>query len=232
MNLDASFRTVIRYVVQAPENRGNAVRSGLHLGPCIGRAALWCYKTIHRLASRCVSTAISGAFAGFGKRSVLDLPVRLSGEQRIVIGDDVFIGPGSWLQTVLDDENHAPAVRIGNRTSIAGACVISAARSVVLEEDVLLARNVYVADHIHRYSDVSQPIREQGIDKVLPVLIRRGAWLGQNVVVCPGVTIGVGSVIGANSTVKSDIPDFSVAVGSPARVVRRFGASDASACSD
>jgi acetyltransferase-like isoleucine patch superfamily enzyme len=60
----------------------------------------------------------------------------------------------------------------------------------------------------------------QGVDKIQPVLIKRGAWLGQNVVVCPGVTIGRGSVIGANSVVVKDIPDFSVAVGAPARVVK------------
>jgi acetyltransferase-like isoleucine patch superfamily enzyme len=55
---------------------------------------------------------------------------------------------------------------------------------------------------------------------VMPVLIRQGAWLGQNVVVCPGVTIGRGAVIGANSVVNRDIPDFCVAAGAPARVLK------------
>ena len=112
-------------------------------------------------------------------------------------------------------------LEIGSGTSMAGACVISVVCSIVIEEDVLMARNVYISDHIHRYSDRNRPIVLQGVDKIRPVRIRRGAWLGQNVVVCPGVTIGENAVIGANSVVNSDIPAFAVAVGAPARVVKR-----------
>ena len=63
----------------------------------------------------------------------------------------------------------------------------------------------------------------QGIAGVAGVDIGDGAWLGQNVVVCPGVSIGRGAVIGANSVVKDDVPAFSVAAGAPARVVRDTG---------
>jgi acetyltransferase-like isoleucine patch superfamily enzyme len=90
----------------------------------------------------------------------------------------------------------------------------------VLEEDVLIASNVYISDHMHKYSDPETPILAQGIDKIQPVLIGRGAGLGQNVVVCPGVRIGKGAVIGANSVVNKNIADFSVAVGAPARIVK------------
>jgi acetyltransferase-like isoleucine patch superfamily enzyme len=147
-------------------------------------------------------------------------PIRLNGEERIAIGDHVFIGSGSWLQTLPDRENKAVAVSIGKGTSFAGACVISAVRSVTLEEDVLLARNVYISDHIHKYTNAGVPVMAQGLDKILPVLIKRGAWLGQNVVVCPGVTIGEGAVVGANSVVTKSLPDYCVAAGAPARVLK------------
>ncbi len=62
----------------------------------------------------------------------------------------------------------------------------------------------------------------QGLRDVAEVRIGAGAWLGQNVVVMPGVTIGCNAVIGANSVVTSDVPDHSVAVGAPARLIRRF----------
>ena len=186
----------------------------------LGRCSLFCYRWAVRLQSKLFSLFISGAFAEFGKRSVLVTPVRLSGEDRIAIGDDVFVGAGAWLQTLPDGKNRATAITIGSGTSVAGSCVISAVRQVVLEEKVLLARNVYISDHIHRYDRCDIPVMNQGVDKVAPVLIQRGAWLGQNVVVCPGVTIGRGAVVGANSVVNKDVPDFSVAVGAPARVVK------------
>ena len=186
----------------------------------LGKVILDGYRAWGRLQCKCFSFFVSGAFAHFGKKTVLMYPVRLGGEERIWIGDRVFIGQGSWLQALPDGDNSSVAVAIGNGTSAAGACVISAVRSVHLEEDVLLARNVYISDHIHKYVVTDLPVKSQGVDKVQPVLIKRGAWLGQNVVVCLGVTIGQGAVVGANSVVVQDVPDFSVAVGAPARVVK------------
>jgi lipopolysaccharide O-acetyltransferase len=115
------------------------------------------------------------------------------------------------------------AIRIGNGTSIVGACTLSAALSIRLGERVLFARNVYIADHMHRYDNVDAAVLDQGITRIGPVEIGDGAWLGQNVVIGPNVRVGTGSVIGANSVVLSDVPDYSVAVGAPARVVSSFG---------
>jgi lipopolysaccharide O-acetyltransferase len=138
------------------------------------------------------------------------------------VGSDVFVGAGSWLQ-VLEGPGDEPALAIGDGTSVAGGCVLSAAWSVRLGQKVLLARNVYVSDHVHAFRDLERAVLEQGVDRVEPVEIGDGAWLGQNVVVCPGVSIGRGAVIGANSVVREDVPDYAVAVGAPARVVRYFG---------
>lgn len=189
---------------------------------------LFAYRCGVRVCAKAFSLLISGAFAQFGRATVVQYPVRLSGEDRIAIGDRVFFGAGSWLQTLPDGDNKSAAIVIGNGCSSSGNCVISAVRSVTLEEDVLLARNVYISDHIHRYKETDIPVMAQGVDKVEPVLIKRGAWLGQNVVVCPGVTIGRGAVIGANSVVLHDIPDFCVAVGAPARVVKSISAPESS----
>ncbi len=189
----------------------------------IGRLFLFCYRFAIRLQGKCFSVLISAAFADFGKRSVIAPPVRLVGEDRIVVGKDVFVGAGSWLQVLPGECNNSAAILIGDGTSIAGNCVISAAKSVILEKNVLVARNVYISDHRHRYGVLERPIMDQGVDKVAQVLIENGAWIGQNVVICPGVRIGCGAVIGANSVVNRDIPEYCVAAGSPARVVRRYG---------
>jgi acetyltransferase-like isoleucine patch superfamily enzyme len=186
----------------------------------ISRLFLAGYRFWIRAGNKFFSLLISGSFARFGNKTVLMPPIRIDGAQRIAIGDNVFFGAGSWLQALPDQNNQSVAITIGNGTSSAGFCVISAVRSVRLEESVLLARNVYISDHIHKYAEVGVPILAQGVDKIEPVLIKRGAWLGQNVVVCPGVTIGTGSVIGANSVVTKSIPDYCVAAGAPARVLK------------
>jgi acetyltransferase-like isoleucine patch superfamily enzyme len=185
-----------------------------------GGAALSAYRGLVRARDKAFCVLVSGAFANFGPRSVLQLPLRLSGESRIAIGSDVFVGAGSWLQ-VLDEAVDDVVLTIGDGTSIAGSCVLSGVRSVRLGRKVLLARNVYIADHMHAFDDPSRAVLEQGITRVGAVEIGDGAWLGQNVVVGPGVRIGRGAVIGANSVVLADVPDHAVAVGSPARVLDR-----------
>jgi lipopolysaccharide O-acetyltransferase len=187
----------------------------------LGRAALDAYRQGTRARDKAFSLLVSSSFASYGARSVLQLPVRVTGERRIRIGNDVFIGAGCWLQ--IEGPKHGEvAMEIGDGTSIVGGCVISAASSVRIGRSVLMARNVYVADHMHAFESTEEPVLTQGITRVGPVEIGDGAWLGQNVVVGPGVRIGRGAVVGSNSVVLADVPDFTVVAGAPARVVRTF----------
>jgi lipopolysaccharide O-acetyltransferase len=186
----------------------------------MGAGFVGLYRLWVRGKSKAFSLLVARAFASFGDHSVLQPPIRLSGESRIAIGSGVFVGAGSWLQVL--EEGPDVALEIGDGTSIAGNCVLSASTSVRLGRQVLLARNVYVSDHIHAYRDTGRAVLEQGVEQIQDVVIEDGAWLGQNVVVCPGVRIGKGAVVGANSVVVEDVPAHSLVVGAPARIVREF----------
>jgi acetyltransferase-like isoleucine patch superfamily enzyme len=186
----------------------------------LGRLSLGSYRLGQRALGKGFSLLAGGAFAEFGAGTVLQPPVRVAGEAAIAIGRDVWVGAGSWLQSL--SEGPGIALVIGDGTSISGNVVISAARSVRLGKKVLLARGVYISDHIHNYGDTETAVLDQGIGRLEPVEIGDGAWLGENVVVCPGVTIGRGAVVGANAVVTADVPAHSLAVGAPARVVKTF----------
>ncbi len=188
----------------------------------LGRAAFGVYQAWRRLRDGVFSRTVGGAFAEFGPKSHIALPVTLHRPDRMRIGRGVFFGPGCWLQALVEDGDPDARVEIGDRCSFAGYDVVSAAKQIVIEPGVLFARNVYVSDHVHEFADPSRPIQEQGVAKVLEVVIEEGAWLGQNVVVCPGVRIGKGAVIGAGSVVNKDVPPRTLAVGSPARVVKEL----------
>jgi len=179
------------------------------------------YRWLTRSRDKAFSVFAARSFASFGRHSVIQPPVRLGGEWRISIGSNVFIGAGSWLQ-VLESAGADAGIAIGDGTSIAGSCVLSACCGIDLGQNVLMARNVYIADHMHAFDDVYRAVLDQGVDRIAPVRVGDGAWLGQNVVVGPGVRIGRGAVIGANSVVLSDVPDFTVAVGAPARPIRNL----------
>ena len=99
---------------------------------------------------------------------------------------------------------------------------ISAVRKVVIGAHVVLARNVYISDHGHAFEDIRVPIALQGIAKVAEVEIGDSTWIGQNACVLPGVQIGRHCVVGSNSVVTHDLPDFCVAAGVPAKVIKRY----------
>jgi lipopolysaccharide O-acetyltransferase len=215
----------VRSVSDACEERAYDLRvAGVK---CIfGRLFLGGYRFSRRARAKLFSLIAGQAFASFGSRSVIQPPLRLSGERHIAIGRGVFLGSGCWLQVLEDAAPEGVVLSIGDGTSIVGSCVISAALSIRIEEKVLIARNVYISDHSHAFADATRAVLDQGIENVRGVEIGRGAWLGENVVVCPGVRIGRGAVIGANAVVRTDVPDYSVAVGVPASVVRVFSGEE------
>ena len=180
------------------------------------------YRLKNRLVAKIFSVLCSASFAGFGKHSVITPPLRIDGEKHIRIGNCVFLGANCWLQALCQKNHRENVIEIKDGTSIVGSAVISAVQQVVIEENVLIAKNVYIADHMHCFETVGIPIMQQGISRIRPVYIKTGAWIGQNVMIGPGVTIGRGAVIGANSVVTSDVPDYVTAAGAPAKVLRKF----------
>ncbi|MBT2498939.1 acyltransferase [Agromyces sp. ISL-38] len=175
---------------------------------------------MQRARDAAFSWIASSGFAGFGARSRILLPFRVGNADRISIGSDVLIGPGSWL-IVPRLDHPGPVIRIGDRVRM-NETSISAVSSVIIEDGVAIARGVYISDHAHGFDRPDVFIRDQPLDRVAPVRIGRGAWLGQNVVVMPGVTIGAGAVVGANSVVRDDVPPRCVVAGTPARLIRQL----------
>ena len=110
-------------------------------------------------------------------------------------------------------------LKLGDSVSLGNNTLISCGREIVIGSGTLFAAYCFIIDGNHNFSDPEIPIRKQpGIFE--PVHIGRDVWVGAHCIILPGVTIGDGAVIGANSTVTNDIPPFAVAVGSPARVIK------------
>jgi acetyltransferase-like isoleucine patch superfamily enzyme len=189
----------------------------------VGRRLLNAYRDFARIRDRVFTVASRGAFASFGPRSVIQLPVRLSGEEAISIGSDVVVGPNSWLNVV---PGTGGRITIGDGTYTSGFITISAASSIRIGTKVMIARYVIIADCEHEFGDIRIPIWDQGIRRVQPVEIADWAWLGQGAYIGPGVKVGKGAVVGANSVVLNDVPDYCVAVGAPARIIRRLTGAD------
>jgi acetyltransferase-like isoleucine patch superfamily enzyme len=145
----------------------------------------------------------------------------LTGAKRIFIGSKVYINDEGWLACApLTGDANAKLV-IGDGTYIGRFCHIYATSKIEIGKKVLMADKVYISDNLHSYENVDLPVIDQPIKQTKQVTIADGAWLGENVCVI-GASIGRNSVIGANSIVNKDIPDFCVAIGSPAVIIKRY----------
>jgi acetyltransferase-like isoleucine patch superfamily enzyme len=168
-------------------------------------------------------------FRSFGTRSVICFPVTaLYGEQYIDLGDGCILGPSCTLSAgiapghVVDP---APGVRIGNGVLLGKGSGVVAHASVEIGDDVFTGHHVYITDANHGYEDTTTSIGRQ-FAPPRPVAIGAGSWIGHGSVVLPGAQIGRNVAVGAGSVVTGVIPDFSVAVGNPARVIRRYTGPD------
>ena len=135
-------------------------------------------------------------------------------EGRLTIGPHAFFEPGVWLTS------DSGRISIGGGTFLNLNVMIAAVERVDIGEHCMLANGCLVTDGNHRFDDPDRPVPWQGFTTKGPVVIEDNVWLGANVVVTSGVTIGRRSVIGANSVVASDIAPYSIAVGAPAQVLK------------
>jgi acetyltransferase-like isoleucine patch superfamily enzyme len=138
-------------------------------------------------------------------------------EGRLQVGANALLEPGVWITAP-----GAARVRIGAGTFLNKGVMVAAQELVEIGDHCMLANGCFVSDASHRFDDRSKPITWQGFESKGPTRIGDNCWLGANVVVTSGVTIGERCVIGANSVVTRDMPAFSVAAGSPAKVLRRI----------
>lgn len=105
---------------------------------------------------------------------------------------------------------------------------ITAVESVVIEDNVLIASKVYISDSSHgSYKGDSKDSNPSIIpkDRLLvskPIFIKENVWLGEFVSVLPGVTIGRGTIVGANSVVSKSLPEYVIAVGIPAKPIKKY----------
>ena len=140
----------------------------------------------------------------------------LKGNHHITLEDSVTVRPYAQIWS-------GGTVRIGRGSEIGERCRISIANSLEIGEKVLFSPNVYITDCDHEYRDVNIPVIDQGIvQRGQRVSIGDGSYIGINAVIVGNVKIGKHCVIGANSVVTKDVPDYCVAVGSPAKVIKRI----------
>jgi acetyltransferase-like isoleucine patch superfamily enzyme len=196
------------------------------LGGPVVRSSWELYKSIGAIGP---NSAAGRRFGSLGEGSIVCFPY-----DTVMNPESIHIGAGTMISGHVamsagwgpnHDGLHERVVVIGDRCLIGRGSSIVGHRFIEIGDDVWTGHNVHITDMNHDYTDVDLPISVQNQPEA-PVRVGSGSWLGHITVVLPGVTIGDHVVVGAGSVVTADLPDFSVAVGSPARVIRQYDPAD------
>jgi acetyltransferase-like isoleucine patch superfamily enzyme len=160
-------------------------------------------------------------FAFLAPNAYVQKLLRIDGRENIYIGENVIIKKMTWLAAVPLTNAPVCSLKIEKGSVIGNFNHIYATGCIHIEENVLTADKVYIADNLHQYRDPHIPIMKQPILQLKSITIGCGSWIGENVCVI-GANIGKHCTVGANAVVTHDIPDYSVAVGIPAKVIKKY----------
>jgi lipopolysaccharide O-acetyltransferase len=153
-------------------------------------------------------------------------PIDIRGKKNIEFGKYFTAGYYCRLETYAEQKEKV--LIIGKNVQINDFVHIAAKQSVVIGDNVLIASKVFISDVSHGSykgdSFDSDPMLDPQKRELIssPVFIAENVWIGESVSILPGVRIGESSIIGANSVVTKSIPGYSIAVGNPARVIKRY----------
>ena len=168
-------------------------------------------------------------FFYFGDRAALMAPQGvIYNERYLSIGDETLVGPNVCLTAGINGDQEmlaAPTVRIGRHCVIGRGSHIIGHWSIELGDDIQTGPYVYITDQNHSYEDPDEPVGLQTPNEAA-VKIGSGSWLGANVVILPGTTLGRNTTVAAGAVVRGTFPDHVVLGGVPAKVLRHYSASD------
>jgi lipopolysaccharide O-acetyltransferase len=160
---------------------------------------------------------------------LIRLPVDLRGVKYIDFGKNLTTGKNCRIEAYDFNKRKEKLIIFGNNIQINDMVHIAARKKIIIEDNVLMASRIFITDHNHGSFDGYDDLNINYIDKKAvckDVLIKKNVWIGENCNILPGVTIGEFSVIGAGSTVTKSIPAYSIAVGSPAVVVKFYNKNE------
>jgi acetyltransferase-like isoleucine patch superfamily enzyme len=171
----------------------------------------------------------SQVFGSFGRHSLIRKPLLIQNPQFIHIGSNVSIRNGVRMQALQTNTERIPLLSIGDGTCIEQFAHIICHNRVIIGSNVAIAPMCGIVDTTHPWMESAENTNPgaQLLDDDGFVEIGEGTFIGMGTLILPNVRIGKRCSIGANSVVKSNIPDYSIAVGSPARVVRTHRPSTA-----
>ncbi len=161
----------------------------------------------------------------FRRVRIIRRPYYIRGKRGIDFGNNLTVGVGIRIDVFLKDGT--VGLSIGDNVQMNDYVHIGVREKVTIGNDVLIGSKVLITDHNHGFYNStnssnpdSKPAERELVSK--PVIIEDNVWIGEMANILPGVKIGKGSVIGASTVITKNIPPYSIAVGNPAKIIKKY----------
>lgn len=158
-----------------------------------------------------------------GKKSFIYKPIMICGKKNLFLGDNTWFRNGARIEVVSNWQNQKfdSKIKIGNNTSFEQNCHITSAGDILIGDNCVFSARVMITNIDHAYTEINKNILLQPLI-IRNVKIGNNCFIGMDAKIFPGVTIGDNVIVGANSIVMKDVPSYSVVVGNPARVIKKY----------
>lgn len=162
-------------------------------------------------------------FGHIGRRTVIYQPLRLVNSQNVFLGDSVSLYKQARIETILKwgNEQYQPKIIIGNGVSFQQRLHLTCARHVEIKDDAVILADVCITDINHSYKDIMKNVLSQPLE-VKATIIGRCCFIGMGAKIMAGTQLGDNCIVGSNSVVSGVFPPFTVLVGTPAKMIKRY----------
>ncbi len=181
---------------------------------------------MNKIANKFLNMQVRRDFAHVGVNSVIFGPLNYLNPNYIYLYNDVIIFEGARIECYdkYDSKIMQPTLKIGSGSRIGKNFTALVADELTIGENTLIASNVFISTENHGMNPEMPYYKQPLITKA--VHIGSNCWIGEKVVILPGVTIGDYSIVGAGSIVTKNIPPYTIAVGNPAKVIKKWDAKN------
>lgn len=191
---------------------------------------IWPYDaafTLERIKRHVYSKWIRYEFHSCGRKCGFGGFSSLCGTRYIDLGSHVYIGKRTVWEVYGEflGQKFTPSLSIGDGVSFGDDGHITCINKIQIGNGVLFGRKVLITDNAHGGSErklLETPPKMRPLTSKGPVVIEDNVWIGEMVCIMPGVTIGRGAIIGANTVVTHDVPPYTIVAGNPARVIKQL----------
>jgi len=181
-----------------------------------------------KFQENCISNYYQNRFKECGKNVKIFSPIQIIKPEKIKVGNNVILFDSLRLNLMdnypwRDDQKFDPELIIDDGAAIFRFCRITVTNKMYIGKDVMIADRCYIADSTHDYTPIDRSIEKNKLITFKKgVYIADEAWIGTHCTIIGNIRIGKHSIVGSNSVVTKNIPDYCVAVGAPAKIVKRY----------